>query len=260
MRKSILLTAVLVSLTSSVPAEDITPQEAKNQVGEVTTAARLEVLTNLTNETFPKESCWPDKVHLTKAAKVSVTVGTGCISSILPIGTEVWAFPSEDNHSLTIQTKNPDLKGKVPVEDTDFLQQANTIKAKKEQDELDKNKKEEEENKRQEKIRADEDAERGEMPKFLYNPFNGHLLVDFRIEKAITASMKDPDSFIGRKGIEITPAIDSRGRPCWKMVFTFSGKNSFGGLNTEICTALLQLHRISKYQLETKVLDVQISK
>jgi hypothetical protein len=236
-----------------VPAEDITPQEAKNQVGEVATATGKEGPTNLTNQSFPKESCWPDKVHLTKAAKVSVTVGTGGISSILPIGTEVWVFPSEDNHTLTIQTKNPDLKGKVPVEDTDFLQLANAIKAQKEQNELEKNK-------RQEKISAEEDAERGEMPKFLYNPFNGHLIVDFRIEKAITASMKDPDSFIGRKGIEITPAIDSRGRPCWKMVFTFSGKNSFGGLNTEICTALLQLHRISKYQLETKVLDVQISK
>jgi len=126
MKESLLPLAILISFTFSVPAEDITPQEAKNQVGKVATATGKEGPTNLTSQTFPKDSCWPDKVHLTKASTVSATIGSGGIKSTLPVGSEVWAYLAEDNKTITIQTN--DLKGSIPIDDTDFIKLANERK------------------------------------------------------------------------------------------------------------------------------------
>ncbi len=70
---------------------------------------------------FPNEEYWPDKVHLIKATQVSAAIGAGVVSTTLPVGREVWSKLSQDHKTVAIQTKDPDLKGIIPIEDTDFL-------------------------------------------------------------------------------------------------------------------------------------------
>jgi hypothetical protein len=79
------------------------------------------IINNGTSQNFPTQRCWPDKIHLKKAIQVSAAIGTGGISIILPVGKEVWAHLSEDHKTVAIHTKDPELHGSVPVEDTDFL-------------------------------------------------------------------------------------------------------------------------------------------
>jgi hypothetical protein len=86
----------------------------------------------LTAVVFPKESYWPDQVHLTKPAKLTTPAGRGSIIFTVPAGTEVWAFVQDDKKNLKIQKKDPDLEGLVPIEDTDFLDVARSAEAKRE--------------------------------------------------------------------------------------------------------------------------------
>lgn len=79
---------------------------------------------NGTNQNFPAQGCWPDKIHLKKATQVSAALRTGGISTTLPVGREVWASLSEDHKTVAIHTKDPELYGSVSVEDTDFLELA----------------------------------------------------------------------------------------------------------------------------------------
>jgi len=111
------------------------------------------VTTNTTGEGFPSESSWPDMVHLIKSAQVKASSQSGGgVSLRMPAGEEVWAFLSEDHKTVTIQKKDSDLKGSVPIEDTDFLDLALKNKIKREKTMLAEQNRLREEAKRQNEI------------------------------------------------------------------------------------------------------------
>jgi len=93
-----------------------------------------------TPDTFPKDSFFPDKAHLLKPTTLSGNLGSGSFSITLPAQKEVWVFLSNDHKTVTVQNKDPDLKGTVPIEDTDFVALARENQSKREAEKVAKEK------------------------------------------------------------------------------------------------------------------------
>jgi hypothetical protein len=93
-----------------------------------------------TPETFPKEGFFPEKAHLLKPTTLSGTAGSGSVTITFPAQKEVLVFLSDDHKTVTIQTQNPDLKGTVPIEDTDFVALARENQSKRDAEKVAKEK------------------------------------------------------------------------------------------------------------------------
>ena len=91
-----------------------------------------------TQEVFPKEAYFPDQAHLLKPTTLTGSVGSGSVTVTLSPQTLVWVFVSDDHKTVTIQNQN--LKGAVPIEDTDFVVLARANQSKKEAERIAKEK------------------------------------------------------------------------------------------------------------------------
>ena len=228
----------------SQPAQVHTPKNIASSKGAATPVATPVA----TPAAFPNEAYWPEKVHLTKVSQLSSSVGGGSVSITKPVGTEVWAFLSEDHKTVTVQLKNPDLKGSIPIEDTDFLEVARNTETVKKEAARREQERCVEEQKAQAAQAAAEEAARGTPPLFDVS-FGGKLVVPTAVERTIKQSMKDPDSFQPRKVISAQKDQDSTGRKCWKVVFIFAGKNSFGGYTLNTCTVWMRGSSLLEYKI-----------
>jgi hypothetical protein len=161
----VLLTVLIFAVATSKHKEEITPIEPKKLMGSsslekptppATVLPRTPQITvafptpkpiavaspspTASPDTFPKDSFFPDKAHLLKPITLSGTLGSGSVSITLPAQKEVWVFLSDDHKTVTVQTKDPDLKGTVPIDDTDFVALARENQSKREAEKVAKEK------------------------------------------------------------------------------------------------------------------------
>jgi hypothetical protein len=82
----------------------------------------------------------------------------------------------------------------------------------------------------------------GKIPTFSDGLFSG-IYLPYSVENKIKRDLLEPKSFEGRKRISITPVSHpSKGDRvrCWRIIFTYSGKNTYGGTAIGYCVAWLR--------------------
>lgn len=83
---------------------------------------------------------------------------------------------------------------------------------------------------------SSDDSAYGGKPAFHNSPWSGELTVPSAVSRAIKLSLKDPDSFQPRELLSLEKSTKN-GINCYKAVFTFCAKNSFGGFTLGTATA-----------------------
>jgi hypothetical protein len=188
-----------------------------------------------TPEPFPSESYWPDKAHLVREAVM--TGANGGITMKLPSGTEVWVFLSEDQKTVKVQTKDPDLTGTVLVEDTDFIQLARQKQKQRLEEKKARAARAQQELAVAANVAAVEEAAYGPKPDFYDAGFSKH------VPDNILAGLKrlaiDPDSIKIRE-IGSCQKEQHGGEKCWHIQFSYQGRNGFGGPSTGIVDAWIR--------------------
>jgi len=197
-------------------------------------------------EPFPKEGCWPDKVHLQAPVQVSGVVGSGSMTMTEPVGEEVFAFLSSDHKTVTIQVDQ--LKGTAPIESTDFVALATARELAEFQAAENEQKKAVAELEKQKAAAAGAEAEYGEKPEFYDAGFTKKIPP--LVEAFVKRSMGDPDSFTG---VEIggMQKAECKGQKCYEIQFTYSGKNAYNATRVGIITAWVK----NGVPLDLKILE-----
>ena len=212
-------TPVMPAPTPVAAIRPVKPTPASSPVGSATVAA---ISPSPTPEAFPKEGSWPDKVHLMAPVQLSGAVGSGSITMTSPVGTEVFAFLSDDHKTVTVEVNQ--LKGTVPIESTDFLILAKAKERLKNEAAINEQKRAVEAVKMQEQATAASDAEYGEKPEFYDAGFSKKIPP--LVEATLKSGMSDPDSFKIRD-IGGMAKTEYKGQKCYEIQFTYSGKNGF---------------------------------
>jgi len=150
-----------------------------------------------TSRAFPPPECWPKSVHILQAIEFSgAPSGAGKITSKLPKGTEVKATLTDDHSTLFLRSM--DLEASAPIGMTDFLEEAERIRVKiieseKLTEQISREKL------RQEKILADQEAEKNRKEMLLKNS----RTISFRVLQVLAdGCMVEPDGFDGRVYLE----------------------------------------------------------
>ena len=69
----------------------------------------------------------------------------------------------------------------------------------------------------------------GEQPLFAKNPIGDGYTIPSAVKRALRERLKDPDSMQVRS-INSMEKATYEGKQCWQVVFTYSARNSFGGM------------------------------
>ncbi len=176
---------------------------------------------------FPTMETWPKTVHILKATPM--TGASGGVTMTKAPGTEVNAAISNDRKSVTISLKDPDLSASVPIDETDFLQQAR-VSEEKLFAELD--------NIRAEK-RLAEIKEKEAEKSAGSQPYWSETSLPSVVMRNIKHVLKDPDSLKIRQ-VYAPRLSDYNGQKCWKINARIVSRNGFGGMVGEALTAWIQ--------------------
>lgn len=207
---------------------------------------------------FPREAAWPDVVKLTQPCPLAGVRGKVTITK--PVGTEVEAVLSQDHATLAISLKGTDFRGSVPVDKTDFIQLAT---AKEEQmhkadlqadidiyeAQMAERKKLEDQEKAAAYDKAHEKEIYGHEPYWCDNGISSPAIPTL-VMRNMRRRLNDPDSLRIRSVAKPIHA-DYNGTKCWRLNFTFSARNTFGGMTTQKAVAWVREDRLLDLSLQS---------
>ncbi|NDC39728.1 MAG: hypothetical protein EBZ48_17095 [Proteobacteria bacterium] len=200
---------------------------------------------------FPREAAWPDVVRLTQPSTLTGVGGKVMITK--PVGTEVDAVLSPDHATLVISVKDTDFRGSVPVDKTDFMQRATAKEEQMHKADLQadidiyeaqkaEGKKLEDKEKSAAYDKAHEKEIYGHEPYWCDNGISSPAIPTL-VMRNMRRRLNDPDSLRIRSVAKPIHA-DYNGTKCWRLNFTFSARNAFGGMTTQKAVAWVREDRL----------------
>jgi hypothetical protein len=116
--------------TSPNPSPTNSPQKAHLGSTKSNSSVAITQVRSTPNPTppqFPESKFWPDKVHVLKPITLTGSIAGGTLKSTIAAGTLLPVEITSDHQYVIIH--NLELSTSVPIQDTDFVEIANTKKA-----------------------------------------------------------------------------------------------------------------------------------
>lgn len=204
---------------------------------------------------IPEKSLWPSKTTLKADAVFEKKVANGFLKYSAKAGQEVDLLSVEEP-DLLVSYKG--VSGKVPIVDTDFLEQCQSKQDKLDAEENARLAAQAQEARLKEEAAARKEAETAAVlefkknpPVFSFDPISRRFTKPENLQNLVERVFRDPESFKLRENLQ-AQVIDYKGRLAWQTIWLYGARNGFGGYNAGMIKFIVQDSKIIDYELMDK--------